>query len=94
MDAERRRIVRYTTYITVWAVLMALTGLTVFASRVVAGTTGILTAVAIASIKAGLVLSFFMHLRYERPLLRFLFFVPVATLAVIIGFTFIDVWYR
>lgn len=94
MDAEGMHIVRYRTYVAVWAALMALTGLTVIAARVVAGTAGILAAIVISSVKAGLVLSFFMHLRYERPLFRMMFLVPVATLAVIIGFTFIDIWYR
>lgn len=94
MDTERVHTVKYRTYVIVWAALMALTGLTVFAARVVAGKTGVLAALAIASVKAGLILSFFMHLRYERPLFRMMLLAPIATLAVIIGFTFFDIWYR
>jgi len=35
-----------------------------------------------------------MHLKYERRLFKALFLVPIATLAVIIGLTFFDIWYR
>ena len=48
----------------------------------------------IASVKAGLVLWFFMHLKYERLLFRLMLIVPVATITLIIWLTFIDVWYR
>ena len=53
-----------------------------------------LAAIVIASIKASFVLWFFMHLKYEKRLLKLLLLVPIVTLAVIIGMTFIDVWYR
>jgi len=53
-----------------------------------------LTALVIASIKASLVLWFFMHLKYEKRLFRYMLLVPVATLTVIIGLTFLDIWYR
>ena len=48
----------------------------------------------IASTKAGLVLWFFMHLKYEKPLLKLLILVPIATITIIIRLTFVDIWYR
>ncbi|HEY6011007.1 MAG TPA: hypothetical protein VIX18_06000 [Nitrospirota bacterium] len=37
---------------------------------------------------------FFMHLKYEARLFKLLLLVPIVTLAVIIGLTFVDVGYR
>jgi cytochrome c oxidase subunit 4 len=53
-----------------------------------------LTALLIASTKANLVLWYFMHLKYERRLFKLMFLLPIATLTVIIGLTFFDIWYR
>jgi cytochrome c oxidase subunit IV len=82
------------TFVTVWLVLLGLTAVTVTVARMDLGALSILTAIAIASGKAGLVLWFFMHLKYEQRLFKLLLLVPVVTLAVIIGLTFVDVWYR
>jgi hypothetical protein len=35
-----------------------------------------------------------MHLKYESKLFKVLLLVPIATLTVIIGLTFFDIWYR
>ena len=48
----------------------------------------------IASSKASLVLWFFMHLKYEARLLKVMLLIPIATLTIIIGLTFFDIWYR
>jgi len=54
------------TYLVVWAALMALMVLTVFLSTVPMGHAfNTIVALVIASIKAVLVLLFFMHLKYE-----------------------------
>jgi cytochrome c oxidase subunit 4 len=81
-------------FVTVWLVLLGLTAVTVAVARMDLGALSTLTAVVIASVKAGLVLWFFMHLKYEKPLLKLLLLVPIVTLAVIIGLTFVDVLYR
>jgi hypothetical protein len=35
-----------------------------------------------------------MHLKYESRLFKWLLLAPIVTLAVIIGLTFFDIWYR
>lgn len=82
------------TFIIVWACLIALTGATVFVAGLHLGRFSILAAIAIASVKASLVLWFFMHLKYEARFFKLLLLVPIATLAVIIGLTFFDIGYR
>lgn len=94
MKESEVHIVVPKTFVTVWLVLLALTAVTVTVARMDLGAASTLTAVVIASIKAGLVLWFFMHLKYEKRLLKLLLLVPIVTLAVIIGLTFVDVLYR
>jgi cytochrome c oxidase subunit 4 len=78
----------------VWLMLLCLTALTVWVSRLDLGINKVWGALAIASCKSGLVIAFFMHMRYEGRLLRILLFVALVTLAIFIGFTFFDVLYR
>lgn len=78
----------------VWLALLALTALTVSVSRLDLGVNRIWGSLAIASIKGGLVIAFFMHMRYEGRLLRWVLFAALVTLAIFIGFTFFDVLYR
>ena len=82
------------TYAAVWLTLLALTGITITVATMRLGTYSTLAALAIASTKASLVLWFFMHLKYERKLFKFLLLIPIATLTVMIGLTFFDIWYR
>lgn len=87
-------IVRSRTFIAVWISLLVLTAITIIAARVQIGRFGMLANLLIASTKASLVLWFFMHLKYEKRTLKLMLLVPIATLTIIIGFTFFDVWYR
>ena len=88
------RSIGYGKLITVWLVLLFFTALTVWVSRQDLGIGHVWGSLAIAAAKAGLVIAFFMHMRYEGRLLRGLLFVALLTLAIFIGFTFFDVLYR
>jgi cytochrome c oxidase subunit 4 len=87
-------IIGYGKLTAAWLVLLVLTGLTVWVSRLELGIGHVWGSLAIASAKAGLVIAFFMHMRYEGRLLRWLLFVALLTLAIFIGLTFFDVLYR
>jgi cytochrome c oxidase subunit 4 len=91
---EQHHIVSYRKFIGIWLALLALTSLTVGITRAELGGYKVLGALTIASVKAGLVIAFFMHMKYEGKLLRWLLFLALVTLAVFIGFTFFDVLYR
>ena len=82
------------TYVIIWITLLALTGTTITVAGMHLGRFSILAALVIASIKASLVLWFFMHLKYEKRLFKYLLLVPIVTLTVTIGLTFLDIWYR
>jgi cytochrome c oxidase subunit IV len=86
---------KYKTYVWVWVGLLILTGLTVSMAGMDLGLLSIVIVLAIAAIKSGLVLSYFMHLKYETGLL-FKLMIPIvlAALTVFIGLTFSDVAFR
>lgn len=93
-DKTAHHIVPYKTFVFVWVALLVLTAITITAAGLHFGRFSVLSAIAIATIKAGLVLWFFMHLKYEARLFKLLLLVPIVTLAVIIGLTFVDIGYR
>ena len=97
MTSDRRdniHIISYAKLTAVWLTLLALTALTIWVSRLDLGVNRVWGALAIAMLKSGLVIAFFMHMKYEGRLLRWLLFVTLLTLAIFIGFTFFDVLYR
>jgi cytochrome c oxidase subunit 4 len=67
---------KYSIYILVWLALMILTSVTVAVAGMDIGRFTVATALIIASVKAFLVLSIFMHLRNEGK--TFIIFVIVA----------------
>jgi cytochrome c oxidase subunit 4 len=92
--SHKHHIIGYGTLVTVWLALLVLTTLTVMVSRLDIGIGHVWGSLAIAAVKGGLVIAFFMHMRYEGRLLHWLLFLALLTLAIFIGFTFFDVLYR
>ncbi len=97
IDMQREmdtRIVANKTYIYVWGALLLLLGITIVAAKVYLSRYSVVINLFIASIKAFLVLMFFMHLKYEGWFLKSLVFLTIAALTLIIALTFSDVWFR
>ncbi len=94
MDEISKHIVGTKTFVSIWIALLILTGVTIKAAEMRMGEWSMLANLLIASTKASLVLWFFMHLKHERKMFKLLFLVPIATLTIIIGLTFFDIWYR
>lgn len=86
--------VGYGKLTTVWLALLVLTALTVWVALHNVGIGHVWGSLVIAVAKGALVIAFFMHMKYEGRLLRWLLFVALAVLAIFIGFTFFDVLYR
>ncbi|MFH1033014.1 MAG: cytochrome C oxidase subunit IV family protein [Pseudomonadota bacterium] len=78
----------------VWVALLCLTGLTIAVSRIDLGFWNVTAALGIACAKALLVILFFMHMKYESPLLKWLLFLAFLVLAIYIGMTFFDLAFR
>jgi len=82
------------TYVVIWLCLLALTAATVAAAKLRFTDYAVIAAVGIATVKAGLVTTFFMHLRQEPLIIKIILFLVLAALMLIIGLTFSDVWFR
>lgn len=70
--------------------LLILTGITVWVAQINFGIFNIVVAMVIASIKASLVILFFMHGKYESKILWVYILLPFVLLAIMIGGVFID----
>ena len=79
---------------TVWLLLLILTGITVEVSRFDLGSINVWGALGIATLKASLVIFYFMHLKNEPRMLVICLLIALLTLATFIGLTFFDVLYR
>lgn len=94
MTEEHAHIIPYRTFFIVWFALLILTAVTVAVAQFHFGAWNIWIALGIATLKSGLVVAFFMHMKYETPLFKLALFAALAILAIFIGFTFFDVLYR
>jgi cytochrome c oxidase subunit IV len=85
----------YDIYFTVWLTLCALLAATVIIVKLnLLERFSVVGGLLIASIKAGLVLFYFMHIRHEGKLVKTTLTVAVTTLTLLIILTFSDIWYR
>lgn len=95
MDSEKQgHILSFIQLGVVLAILLVLTGVTVGASYFDLGVWNVPVALTIACTKVTFVLLFFMHLKYEGPIIIISFMSTVSFLIIMIGFTFWDVAYR
>jgi len=84
----------YRALAIVLLILLALTGVTVGVSYVNLGFFNVPVALGVACLKVTFVLLFFMHLKYEGPIIIYSFLSTVTFLIIMIGFTFWDVAFR
>ena len=94
MSEEHAHIVPYKTFLFIWVALLILTGVTVWVAQYNLGAMNVWVALAIATVKSGLVVAVFMHMKYEDRLFKLSLLSALAILAIFIGFTFFDVLYR
>lgn len=87
-------IVPVRIYVTIFAALLALTLLTVGVALIDLGRFNVVVALVIATLKATLVLLYFMHLRYSARLTWVAVAGGVFWLAVLIGLSMSDVLTR
>jgi len=83
-------VVPVRTYLLVFAALMVLTFATVAASRYDFGEGNTIVAMAIAVLKASLVVLFFMHVKYSSRLVQLMVAAAFLWLALLIGGTLSD----
>lgn len=77
-------------YLLVGAALLILTAVTIWAAMQDFGEWNIIVALAIATVKALLVVFFFMHLYYDNKFYFFIFMMGLLFLSLFIGLSMID----
>jgi cytochrome c oxidase subunit 4 len=89
-NEHQHHVVPVSIYIIIFVSLMILTGLTVLASQKDFGPGNTIIAVAIAALKATLVILYFMHVRYNDNIVRIAVFAGFLWLGVMIVLTLSD----
>jgi cytochrome c oxidase subunit IV len=79
---------------TVLIILLILTTVTVLIIKFHLGAFTVAAALIIACIKASIVLTYFMHLKFENILLKLMVGGVFLLFAIVIAITFIDYYYR
>lgn len=85
-----KHIVPFSIYVKVLLSLLTLTALTVAVAQLDFGILNTVIALGIATIKAALVLLFFMHLKYDDKIFLVIFLTGVFFLIVLFGFCEFD----
>lgn len=85
----------YVHYAMIWSALLMLLIITIAVARLsLLANYSVLGSLIIATVKAGLVLIYFMHLKHEGWVVKGMLLLAVGALFFIIALTFVDVWYR
>ena len=91
---EHLHVVPDRTQWNVFVALICLTAATVFASVRYPGPIGIATALVVTPLKGALILLYFMHLKFEKPVFLIMFLVALSILALTMGLTIVDYLFR
>jgi cytochrome c oxidase subunit 4 len=94
MEEAAHHIVSPVIYIIIGGSLLVLTGITVFASFLELGIFNPIVALAIAVVKAMLVVLFFMHVKYSSKLTKLTVFCGLFTFVALVGMTLADYFTR
>jgi len=89
-EHEHEHIVPITVYYAVFGALMVLTAATVGVAYVDLGRFNIAVALAVAIVKATLVVLFFMHVKYSSRLVQLVVLASVVWLIILFGITLTD----
>ncbi len=92
--AEAPHVQGYGLFVKVWLALVALTLILVGMSVTGHPNLAVLGLLCITPTKAGLVLFYFMHLKYENAALKYMAASALAAIIIFIGLTYSDYWYR
>ena len=86
--------VSYGTLIMVWIGLVALTSITVSVAGINFGSIALVIAMVIASTKSALVISYFMHIKFENKVYKVFISICMLIFIIMIVLTFSDLLTR
>jgi len=94
MENEKHHIVPYKVYFYILIALIVLTFMSIGITQIDLGGYSVLGALIFSTIKSVLVLTFFMHLKFDQPFLRFMVGFVALLFFVLIFITFLDYYFR
>jgi len=92
--SENHTIVSYKTQALVLLTLLVLTGLSVAITQINLGPLTVSAALLLATVKASLVLVYFMHLKFDNRFFAFMVIGVIILIGFVIFVTFLDYLYR
>lgn len=94
MSDEKHHIVPYRTYGIILLILLVLTFASIAITGIELGEYTVAGALLFAVVKSYLVLTYFMHLKYDKPYIKIMVAFVFAVFVVVIVITFLDYLYR
>jgi cytochrome c oxidase subunit 4 len=94
MSEEKHHIVPYHVYLLVLIALIALTFSSIWITSIELGELTVAAALIFACVKSYLVLTYFMHLKYDKRYIRIMVGFVFAIFLVVIIITFLDYLFR
>ena len=94
MSEQKQHIVPYRLYLIVLLALLVLTFLSVGITSIELGEYTVAAALLFAVVKSYLVLTYFMHLKYDKPYIKLMVGFVIVIFLVMIVVTFLDYLYR
>jgi len=94
MSEEKHHVVPFRVYIIVLLALLALTFLSIGITSIELGAYTVAGAILFACIKSFLVLTYFMHLKYDKKYIVAMVGFVFAIFAVVLVITFLDYYFR
>ena len=91
---EKHHIIPYKTFLLVLLALLAFTFISIGVTSYDLGPLTVLIALLLATFKTILVLTYFMHLKYDVKMFGILVAAVLALIAVVIFITFLDYLFR
>jgi cytochrome c oxidase subunit IV len=90
MQTEETHVTDYRVYLWVLLGLLFLTLITITVTWIDLSALTVLVALVIASVKSFIVLTYFMHLKFESSLFRIFVVMVLVLYVLVIGLTFFD----
>lgn len=94
MSEGKHTIVSFKTQALVLLALIIMTIISVVVTQVHLGTLSVMVALVLATIKVSLVLSYFMHLKFDNRMYTLMAVGVILVIGVVIFITFLDYLYR
>jgi cytochrome c oxidase subunit IV len=94
MSEDKHHIVPYRVYIIILLALVALTFASIGITQIELGEYSVAGALIFACVKSFLVLSYFMHLKYDKMYIKIMVAFVFTIFFVVLVITFLDYLYR